>query len=214
MALNNQQVVDSLISYYKSNGEDMTYLLEDPMFNRMPIQDKVEAIKLHAKTFRDSSPATLNRAEKADLKASLLGSAITGIGAGMLGVGAGIKLVSSVGVPLAQHMKAHRIAAAVSIGSVLLASGAVSGILGYAKAKQLANARQAVRRQLLATQENPSDDNAIGVLASKAQYSRDTAFSQALMGSVKNLDPTSTLNKKWVSDQYVDTYKNFSSLEN
>lgn len=210
MALTNKQVIDSLISFYKSKGEDMTYLLEDPIFTGLPIHDKVEAIKEHAGTIRNSSPATLNSVEKADVKANVLGSSLVGLGTGVFGALAGAKLVESIGLPIAIKMKANRLGAITAVAGAGLVTGVISGAMGYSRAKHTASARQAVREQLLTVQTNPTDINSIGVLAAKSQHNRDHSFRNAIMNRIQGVEVTKALDKDWASHLYLGAFHQYA----
>lgn len=185
MSLDSAQVVNGLISFYKRKGADLSYLLGDPIFNKLPLEDRVNAIKLHAHEILEGTPAKLNSQERGlvfgEAGAAAMGTAIAGFGLAKT-VLASPKYLDSI---------ARNKAFAVMGGTALL-SGVLGGALvGRFKADNLYQQRQSVRRELVNTARNPTTDNAIGALSAKPLYnhlsvSRENIVSK-IIGKMDNL---------------------------
>lgn len=212
MALTNEQVVDSLIAFYKSRGEDLTYLLEDPIFARLPINDKIDAIKKHAATIHASSPGGLNKVEKAEVYGAGISGAVTGLGMGMAGIAGGMKLLEMAGKPLAAGMAANK-AMAFTVGTGLALGMGAAAIVGQAKAKTLAGARQETRHQLNQVMKDPSDINALGVFSVGSIYKREHKLRDALVNRVSDHigDATKDMNKTWLPEMFKSKHEEYVS---
>jgi hypothetical protein len=173
MPLTSDQVVNSLIAFYKRHGADLTYLLGDPIFQSLSLTDRVEAVKQHAEEILKHSSTGISREEKSQIKANTLVSGLTG---GM----AASSIVNQILPRLAPSMARNRAVMMTGAAGVLtgLAIGAASGFL---QSRKTHDARQALRYQLGQVVVNPSDENAIGVFSIGAQHQRNSIMRNALI---------------------------------
>lgn len=184
MPLTNEQVIDSLLAFYQSRGTDLTYLINDPVFDKLPVQDKIEAIKKHAGVIHANSPSGWNAEEKAHLKAGIGMGVLGGIGTGMLAAHVAKAALSSAG-PLASAMAANKATAAV-LGFGALIGSTMGGVTGYLKARSDIDSRHVLRDQLGATARDPSNSNAIGVLSVRDQYQREHTLRHLILDKVQD----------------------------
>lgn len=212
MALTNEQIIDSLLQFYKSRGTDLTYFLLDPVFDKMNASDKVEAIKRHAATIYHGSPAGYNREEKMDLAfdtgSSILGGAVSGLVVGV----AAKKAITEIGVAntLANTMALNK-ALAATIRAAALTGAIGGGILAYRSAKKSADSRLALRNQLGKTALNPSTTNAIGALSIRGQFERENAPTNKLIDRIGNAlgENLSKVNNEHGQNYYNEKYLDY-----
>jgi hypothetical protein len=183
MPISNEQVVDSLIAFYKSRGADVSYLFSDPVFTHLPIQDKVEAIKRNAKQIHDSSPVKWNSEEKAGVIGGAVSGALGGVGLGMLATRTFQE--GLLGKPLASMM-AHNKAIASGIAAATIFGTGVGIMSAYAAGKSKVDARQGLRNQLGLVVKDPSDQNAVGALSIQEQIKRNHTLRDAILGKVSD----------------------------
>lgn len=151
--------------FYKSRGVDMTYMLGDPIFQRLPIEDRVAAIKEHAATILAGTPEKLNREERGMVWGE------TGLGA-LTGAGVGFSIGKfALSHPHLKDLIPKSKALALASGFALLGGAASGALIGRLKSDQLYGGRQALRSSLHSAAINPSTTNAIGVLSTSPLYS-------------------------------------------
>jgi hypothetical protein len=178
MPLSNDQVVASLIAFYKRQGADLTYLLGDPIFQGLPLADRIEAVKKHATEILNHSSDSFAPDEKAKIRANLLFDTLSGATL----AGAGIHAALSAMKPVAS-MSPRAAAITLGTGAFLGATGGlIGGLLGAEKSRA---ERQALRGELGRVSISPTDDNAIGTLALKGQYNRSSAFKNAIIDRIQ-----------------------------
>lgn len=160
--MNESQVVAALLQFYKRQGIDLHYVLDDPVFDKLPLQAKVEAIKTHAAEIVEGTHPGLGKAERG----SILTRALTlGAKGGMTGAALGASLGA-----VARGAKPYMPA---TIGAV---SGFTAGVAnGLLEARQNIAAKRAVRNQLQAVSQDPSDSNALGALSIRGIHNRQNA---------------------------------------
>lgn len=158
MALDNNQVVQSLVAFYKSRGVDLTALLTDPFFNGLPLEDKVNTIKERAGEINAHSSTTLSAFDK---KQILMEAAMKGLGVGATGAALLYQALSHGSLVPGSAKKAMAFAVIPS----LLAAGMVGGGLAAAKINNVKKDKLATMNDLRRVQQNPSTDNALAVLA-------------------------------------------------
>ena len=160
MDLSSDQIVTSLIAFYRRNGVDLTYLLGDPTFQSLKVKEKIEAIKDHAAELHAGSQDRLTRQEK---KRALVDSAFEALPV----IPATIALARSDFarelVPALQ--KVHRPSVALAATGGLAAAAGIAGFRAWMSLHQDVANRKAIRQQLANAAENPGHDSAIGVLA-------------------------------------------------
>lgn len=211
MAITNEQIIDSMIAFYKARGLDLTYVLSDPVFSKMPAEDKILAIQKHARTIYEGSPASFNDQERARMKVSLVANAAKG---GLAGATAA-SLVRKA-FPMLAETTAASLAAKKSLGATLaigLGIGAIGGaVVGYMQNKSTAQNRQDLRNQLANTVRDPSLSNAVGVLSTQTvtpmlHITRD-AIVDRISGTVE--ERYKTLAEQSLPDVYKVYYHQFN----
>lgn len=213
MSLDASQVVNSLIAFYRSKGADLSYLLGDPIFQKLPLEERVNGIKAQANTLLEGIPQGLNRQEKNLVWGDVVGGTMTG--AGIVG---GISHWAAKSHPgmgsLFSHAPSRYKALATIIVPTLVAGAVAGGLAGWAKADTLHQSRKALRNQLQNTARNPSDANALGTL-STAHLHNQTAISRMnILNKIQDkLD--NVLTGGYVNDvmqeQAMDSYAHFKN---
>jgi hypothetical protein len=183
MPISNEQVVDSLIAFYKSRGADVSYLFNDPVFTHLPIQDKVESVKRHASQIHDGIPTTWNKEEKAGVIGGAIGGGLAGLGTGALAARAFQEGLKNAGKPIANIMAANK-AAAASIAFATLVGTGIGAYSSYVNNKSKVDARLGLKDQLKNTIRDPSDQNAVGTLSIQEQVKREHLLRDALLNRV------------------------------
>lgn len=170
--MNDQQVVSSLLAFYKQQGMDLSYVLDDPIFLKLPLTSKVEAIKNHAQEIVDGTSPGFNRIDRHAILARTARSIVTG---GLTGASLGAAL--GAGVPGFDPRRTAIIGAVTGA-----ASGLGSAVLSRA---QELTSRKAVRNQLEAAAADPTDINAIGALSVKGIHGRQGAAREQIIQSLQ-----------------------------
>lgn len=170
--MNDQQVVSSLLAFYKQQGMDLSYVLDDPIFLKLPLASKVEAIKNNAQEIVDGTSPGFNRIDRQAILARTARSILAG---GMAGGSLGAAL--GAGIPGFDPRRTALIGAITGA-----ASGLGSEVLG--RSQELL-ARKAVRHQLEAAAANPSDVNAIGALSVRGIHGRQGAARDQIISSLQ-----------------------------
>lgn len=150
--MNNEQIILSLLAFYKGQGMDLHYLLDDPVFDKMPVSDKVVFIKKHALDIYHGIPTGMSRTEKKSLAMATALGAFQGVGLG-----------SAAGLAAAKKLNVASSPTAAIVGGIML--GIPSAIHAYRNAKSQVDSRNALRTQLGNYLAAPSDANAVGVLS-------------------------------------------------
>lgn len=211
MAISHEQVVDSLIAFYKNRNVDLSYLLDDPVFEKLPVDAKVEALKRNAAAFSQHTSSGWTSSEKSEVSSGAANGAITGALTAGMAIPAGMALLASRGIPLASSM-ANSKALAITLGGSALVGSILGGIASYAKTRNDVLARHQLKNQFAKLQANPNDENAVGALSLKGVYSREHNLRKALVGRVADrLDSMTTdvLNKSDVDKFYATNYATF-----
>ena len=150
-------VVDGLLQFYRSNGIDMTYLLEDPIFQAMPVTQKIAFLKREGGTILQNSSAGLTPAQKKSLVTEALAGGATGA--------AGAAFAAAKILSKAIHNRALGKRTALIYGGLATAAGAgLAGGAGYLRYRQEQQHRNDLRKNLAAVGLSPTTVNAIGVL--------------------------------------------------
>lgn len=180
MSLDSSQIVHSLIAFYKRRGADLTYMLGDPLFDKLPIEDKVNAIKTHASTILASTPAGFNRDEKKLIAGEVIAGGLT---TGLAAYGLGRTVF---GNPAFANTFARNRAMAAA-GGVAVVGGLLGGaMIGRLKADSLEQKRLAIRNELARTVNHPSAENAIGVLAATPLHHHMSAGRANIISKIIN----------------------------
>jgi len=204
MPLTNEDIIASLVAYYKRTGVDMTALLGDPIFQAMKVHDKIEAIKVYAKDIHDGSSSWLQPAEKKNIAMTSVFNAWPVIPA-----------VATVAMNnhISGLLPGIKSKALLSLGI----GGAVAGlgigaIKGYMQARDALDYRNRLRQNLENVVNNPTTTNAVGVLAQgnvmNHQFSLGRALLQRMPKEFDELHPGD-----FVTDRYESTAHEMNKYE-
>jgi hypothetical protein len=193
MPLTNEDIISSLVAYYKRTGVDMTSLLGDPTFQSMKVKDKIGAIKIYARDIHDGSTDALTSPEKKSISYTAIANAWPIIPAiatlalqgPITGLLPGVKSKTLIGL---------------GIGGAALGL-AVGGMKGYIQARQARDYREGLRRNLANVVQNPTTTNAIGVLSlgniRNNQFSFGSALGNTASGELDKYNPGEFIAEKY-----------------
>lgn len=151
--MNDEQVVLSLISFYKKEGIDLHNILDDPLFISLPLASKVQAIKKFAGDIKENMGKGVSMADTKGLMSTIIYSAI---GGGITGFSAGAA-TSKLFKGGINPFESALMGAGVGIGA-----GAASFALDSVKR---INDKRRLRAYLTELSESPSDENAFNTIA-------------------------------------------------
>jgi len=153
--MNDEQIVLSLLNFYRNEGIDLHQILDDPIFNSLPLQSKIDMIKRHAQAIHDGIHPGFSRHELRGMGKSMLWHGILGGITGATASKTTAKLFSG-GRPTP---------AAIALGAT---AGAVSALSMSALRRLNAQAeKKELRDKLLSVAQNPSDEAALHTLAKR-----------------------------------------------
>lgn len=195
----NDETVAGLLQYYRQSGLDMTYLLGDPIFQAMGVQQKIEFIKSRAGEILDNSTYGLTRSQKQGI---ITHAAIGGASVVPVIYGIATKILSNGTSHPSMAWNALKPAAAIGVGTGVL----VGGLAGYLKAREERDHRRDLMNSLENAAYSPTTANAIGVLNSnyisaKMHPTRDALYEKAV-SLFKGSKPSEI-----VEDTYNQGYK-------
>jgi hypothetical protein len=84
--MNEEQIVLSLIALYKREGVDVHQLLDEPLFNALPVQRRVELVKMYAQQLHDGIKTGLTRRDAKNFLKDVLYSGAMGGATGFAAV--------------------------------------------------------------------------------------------------------------------------------
>ncbi|HET8686726.1 MAG TPA: hypothetical protein VFM18_08685 [Methanosarcina sp.] len=170
--MNDAQVVAALLKFYKDQGIDLSYMLDDPIFEKLPTQSKIEGIRTHAKEIVEGTAPGYTSLDRKSILAKVLRFGAQGaIGGTLAGAAVGS---ASKGVP--SHFPAV-------LGGVLgLTVGVADGVLS---SKPAISARKSFRNQMIEVQRNPSLPNVLGALSMQRIHSAQTAHHQEAYQAIR-----------------------------
>lgn len=187
MSLSNEQIVFSLISYYKNKGIDLSHVLSDPVFQSLKMPDRIEAIKRHASEIIQGSNHDISKVGRDALKADVLIGISTGIGAGITAK-ALAKEIMYKSVPhttqVFSHVKPNLVAWGATIGVGALVGGMAGYMSGSISAADARDRRKALLRSVHEVSKNPSTENAIGVFSHIGQVERENVFRNKILNRI------------------------------
>lgn len=153
--MNDNQLVLSLLNFYKSEGIDLHQILDDPIFIKLSLPTKIQMIKAHAQEIHDGTSAGVTRK---DMKHAGTSAFFHGLMGAMTGAAASAATA--------------KLFAGGRISPAAIALGAAPG-LGFGLAMSaLQNAgqysdRNNIRRYLSTAANDQTDESALGVLAKR-----------------------------------------------
>lgn len=175
--MNEDQLVLALISSYKSRGVDLTRILDDPLFSKLPAITKIEAIQSHAKDIHDSVDGSFRGPDYGRV----------GFNALMGGL-SGAALAYRMTPGLLHEIPLMDSSSPLSLKNRLIAGGvigsAVGAMAGSVKAMGDVADRRALKKELAIAVESPTPENAIGVLSSQHARSGGRTLRDAILNRI------------------------------
>jgi hypothetical protein len=174
MTISEDQVVKSLISFYRSQGIDLSTLFTNPLFEKLPLDKKVEAVKKYAAEIRDGINDNRSRYEKLSTNTETVIGGIKGMAAGSMASLAALKAIEAItGKSIALSMGHNKILSRVVLSGGLIGAG-LGAISGFTKSYPEQVYRRTVKNYAGVVAKNPTDENAIGLLSANRTMIKDT----------------------------------------
>jgi len=173
--MNDEQLVSALIASYRARGIDMSYLLSDPLFEKLPGAVKVQAVQAHAKELAEGINPGFTRNDYTRVGVE---SAYAGVRGAMLGAPIGAALSAASGGLGMSPLKAALLAAGVLglTGASVGAFGALGGV----------GQRKALKTSLRAVSVDPSPIAAIGALSSSHNSTESRSLREKILNRVSD----------------------------
>ena len=171
--MNETQVVAALLQYYKGQGMDLHYVLDDPVFSKLSLRGKIDSIKAHAQEIVEGTSPGFNKIDRLALvrRAGLLGA--TGAMNGAM-----------VGASLGALAKTSPFFPAVFGAVTGLGMGGVSALI---EQRESVNRKHAVIDQLQRVVNEPTDGNAVGALSAGGVYGMQAASKHEAYAALRNI---------------------------
>lgn len=149
----NDKLILQLMDFYKARGIDLHYLLDDKLFDSLPIDRKIEFVRTHAQELLDGTSTGLSKLDLAKARSNLKSSVLLGGATGLLAsVGASRALGKPFGAGAAAALAPLLIGVTSGAGFGVIRTG-LDEYQNYQKRKSMHQAFQNVVN-------NPSDQNA------------------------------------------------------
>ena len=179
-----EQVIKSLLEFYKEQGLDLYAVLDDPLFTKLDLSQKVKLIKEHASDMYEGTKKGLSKNEiRSILVEAGLAGGVTGLlsGSGVLGLSA------RFGKDF--HLPGKAIGLGLGLGALI--GGGTSALSAY----RHLNTRKSLVEKIRELKENPTNNNAIKLMAFRNQQVSPNhnlvmspgGVAKALMGKVQDL---------------------------
>lgn len=147
--MNEDQIVLSLLNFYKQEGIDLFAILDDPIFKKLPLSTKIQAIKTHAQEIEEGTSQGISKRDVRAIGSSALWHGLMGGLTGATAAAATAKLFTGGRVPLSALV----LATAPGFG--------FGAALGIRKQMGLIRNRDSMRNHFASIAENPTDHNAL-----------------------------------------------------
>lgn len=174
--LTDDQIVLALIAAYKSRGTDMSAMLDDPLFDKLPAATKIKAIQNHAGTIGEGIKPGYGKVDYTRIGANTL---LSIPGGAMAGAGIGATLAARSGN--------------LGVGALhgALMGGLLTGTAG-ALASMFSSADDAARRKALKTVlteagNNTSVEKAIGALTTSHAGTRSSTLRKNILDRIAGM---------------------------
>lgn len=159
-----EKLVKTLLEQYKAQGIDLYALVDEPMFQSLPLEKKVKLMKQFASHIASGTSRRLTKNDiKSVVKDALIGGVASGIFAGMA-VGKSLKYYRGGKLHLPS------LGYAVGTGAAITAAGT------YLRAMKIYNDRIAMGKQLDNVAKNPTDENALKALILRDKQVRPNPY--------------------------------------
>lgn len=183
--MNDNQIVLSLLNFYKNEGIDLHQILDDPIFVKLSTPTKIEMIKRHAKEIHDGTVSGVTRGDLKRAGWSALWHGLMGAMTGAAASAATAKLIPGGRISPAAIL----LGAAPGIGFGL-------GLSALQSAGTVMN-RMDMKKRLADAVEDPTGEAAVGVLAKRnlqRTHQDSVAFNKFLDRIENNTDERSKNN--------------------
>jgi hypothetical protein len=149
-----EQVIKSLLEFYKERGTDLYAVLDDPIFQKLDLAHKIKIIKDNAGAMVDGTKHGLSKAEVRNI---LVEAGLAGALTGTLSLSSAMAIASKLagGQILPVKAMALGIGAGAGIGAATSAFSAYNSL----------NKRKTLIEKLKELQADPTDNNAIKLMA-------------------------------------------------
>lgn len=171
--MNDEQLVSALITSYRNRGVDMSYLLTDPIFTKLPPKVQIQAIQDHAKELHKGVNSGMLKSDYKNLGANVAYSGLKGISMG-LPIGAALSAASG------GHGLSPLKAALLAAGAMGF-SGAVIGGFGSLGGLGL---RKEVKTSLRGVLDDPSPITALGVMSTPHTTADSRTFKEQILNRI------------------------------
>jgi hypothetical protein len=152
--MNDEQLVLALIASYKARGIDLSSILDDPLFSKLPAWSKIKAIQDHAQELHDGVHGGMTRGDWKRVGVNSLFSGITG---GLAGA------TAAAGLQSAGHLGGVTLGEGRGYGALI--GGLAGAMLGGLGAYSHVADRREIKQSLGIAATNPTAANAIGALS-------------------------------------------------
>ena len=167
--MTDEQIILDLLAFYKRKGTNLSYLLDDPLFEKLPLKFKVEFMRKHAKIILDGSHSSVSLGDIGQVVSSAALGATTGAIAGLTAVKA-----------LSSPTLTPGFAGKYGIG----VGGAGGLLLGVIRGYEPIARRKAMRASLEEAVNNPSISNSVGLLSSNKIHSVNSVTRNSILNNV------------------------------
>lgn len=175
MYMTDDQLVLALINSYKSRGIDLSRMLDDPLFDKLPAASKIKAIQQYAGPLHEG---VSGRFGKSDFGRMAVNATLGGATGALTGYGLGRSLAAHAAGGVTP------LRGALTGAAILGLSGAVAGGI---KALSSVDDRRAIKNGLSQAQQNPSLENAIGVLSTRHMTSSSRSLKEGLLDHIASM---------------------------
>ena len=176
--MNETQVVAALLQYYKGQGMDLHYVLDDPVFSKLSLRGKIDSIKAHAQEIVEGTSPGFNKIDRNALvrRAGLM-AATGALNGAMVGASLGALAKTSPFFPAV-------FGAATGLG--------MGGISAMIERRDSVNRKHAIIDQLQRVANDPTDGNAVGALSAGGVYGMQSASKHEAYTALRNVAHTMT----------------------
>lgn len=160
--MSNDYVIRGLISFYKDRGINLSYLLNDPVFTRLPVKEQAELLQRNAHMIKTRPSDRFG----SDFFKRVTGGAVVG---GASGAYTGFRIGQAAGDILGDRGIAKGIAALSGATVGTLIGGVIGANSSFAKSDQ----RDQFHNSVVRLQENPTAENAVRALSANVIPKKD-----------------------------------------
>lgn len=192
--LTDEQLVLALIKAYRDRGIELSHILDDPLFLKLPARSKIQAIQNHAKEIHEGTSSAFTGTDYKRIGTNAIFS-------GIAGAATGATLGSQLAAAFPYGMNKY---SGGLTGALLL--GGAGALAGTIKSMGSVDNRRALRNQLSKVSDDPSIENAIGVLSTKNMLSEGRDLRDRILDRVSQM--TNEAGTAQVQPLIIELHKN------